>query len=181
MKPPSPNWSSTAKTSKTRPSSSPPDAARLIIKTNFNKTVTKRHVIDLDDLAVPEHFEKLRQLFHDPEKLRPQETTDQATKSVANLVGIIADNIRSRGYPDTVIARFMDRVVFCMFAEDVGLLPAKIFSTLLGKHLQDATGFDTKLLALFRAMASGGYLRQATPVDSLQSGSEVSTTPRSSS
>ena len=42
------------------------DAARLIIKTNFNKTVTKRHVINLDDLAVPEHFEKLRQLFPAP-------------------------------------------------------------------------------------------------------------------
>ncbi len=138
------------------------DASRLIIKTNFNKPVTKRHVIDLDDLAIPEHFEKLRSLFHDPEKLKPLETTDQATQAVAKLVGTVADNIRNRGHPDTVIARFMDRVVFCMFAEDVGLLPAEIFSTLLSKHLQDATGFDKKLHTLFRAMADGGEFGEHT-------------------
>ena len=138
------------------------DQTRIIIKTNFNKAVTRRHVLDLHDLADPEKFATLRNLFHDPEKLRPRETTDAATLAVANLVGTIADNLRARGHSDTVVARFMDRVVFCMFAEDVSLLPAGIFSALLGKHLIDATGFDAKLHALFRAMADGGSFGEHT-------------------
>lgn len=132
------------------------DAAKLIIKTNFNKTVTKRYEITLDDLNDPAKFERLRQLFHDPDKLKPTETTDAATSGVANIVGSAADLIRSRGYPDSEIARFLDRIVFCMFAEDVGLLPENIFTKLLARHKNETEGFDAKLKRLFEAMADGG-------------------------
>jgi hypothetical protein len=132
------------------------DASLLKIKTNFNKAVTRIFEIPLEALAQPEPLETLRRLFHDPEKLRPDKTTDDVTREVANLVGNVADKLRSRGYSDSTVARFLDRVVFCMFAEDVDLLPEHVFTRLLAPGTLDPEAVSRKINALFRAMADGG-------------------------
>ena len=54
------------------------------------------------------------------------------------------------------IARFLNRVVFCLFAEDTGLLPANIFSEVTRTGLDDPQLFAGALEDLFRAMAKGG-------------------------
>jgi hypothetical protein len=47
------------------------DMDRFVIHTNFTATVGKTYEISLDDLNTPRNIEILRNVFHDPEKLRP--------------------------------------------------------------------------------------------------------------
>ncbi|MCU0291079.1 MAG: hypothetical protein MUF10_03690, partial [Thermoanaerobaculaceae bacterium] len=54
-------------------------------------------------------------------------------------------------------ARFLDRIVFCMFAEDVGLLPKGIFTSALGASRQSPERLTKLLAGLFAAMADGGF------------------------
>ena len=54
------------------------------------------------------------------------------------------------------IARFLNRIVFCFFAEDTGLLPKNLFSELPRPALDDPHQFAQALESLFRAMAKGG-------------------------
>jgi hypothetical protein len=48
------------------------------------------------------------------------------------------------------------RLLFCLFAEDIGLLPPKLFSVLLERTRRRPTDFRMRLAQLFAAMASGG-------------------------
>lgn len=54
------------------------------------------------------------------------------------------------------MARFLDRIVFCMFAEDIGLLPAKLFTELLQKSRGTPAKFVRYIGLLFEAMRDGG-------------------------
>jgi len=54
------------------------------------------------------------------------------------------------------IARFLNRLVFCFFAEDTGLLPPGLFSNLLKLGLDDPHHLATAMENLFAAMATGG-------------------------
>jgi hypothetical protein len=55
------------------------------------------------------------------------------------------------------IAHFLIRLLFCLFTEDVGLLPNKLFSRLLQSTRQHSAVFAAQLQQLFDAMATGGY------------------------
>ncbi|HEY0386579.1 MAG TPA: DNA methyltransferase, partial [Pyrinomonadaceae bacterium] len=57
----------------------------------------------------------------------------------------------------THVARFLDRIVFCLFAEDVKLLPEKLFSQ-IAESSRSPEQFAALIAQLFDAMATGGYL-----------------------
>jgi len=65
-------------------------------------------------------------------------------------------SLRVRGLHPKAVAQFIDRTVFCLFAEDIGLLPAKVFTSLLEKTRHDPLRFTKLLSQLFSAMAHGG-------------------------
>ncbi|HTV75654.1 MAG TPA: DNA methyltransferase, partial [Candidatus Baltobacteraceae bacterium] len=54
------------------------------------------------------------------------------------------------------IARFLNRVVFCFFAEDTGLLPKNLFSDIAKTGVDDPKLFAETLEKLFAVMAKGG-------------------------
>ena len=54
------------------------------------------------------------------------------------------------------IARFLNRLVFCFFAEDTELLPKGIFSEICQLGLKDPQHFAESLESLFKCMAKGG-------------------------
>jgi uncharacterized tellurite resistance protein B-like protein len=54
------------------------------------------------------------------------------------------------------IARFLNRVVFCFFAEDTGLLPKNLFSDIAKTGIDDPKLFAETLEKLFAVMAKGG-------------------------
>ena len=51
--------------------------------------------------------------------------------------------MRARFTDSTKVAHFLDRLIFCMFAEDVGLLPNKVFSQFLKKYRIVTPGSST--------------------------------------
>ncbi|MGA2541960.1 MAG: DNA methyltransferase [Verrucomicrobiota bacterium] len=58
------------------------------------------------------------------------------------------------------IARFLNRIVFCMFAEDTRLLPEDLFTDILKTAVDDPAHFAKTLEDLFKVMATGGSFGQ---------------------
>jgi hypothetical protein len=149
------------------------DFDRYIIKTNFNGTVPETHEFTNDQLDRPEILRLLRALFEDPEFLKPQRTTAEVTENLAAQIGEIARSLQQREAVELAgvrtrkeldfaqrknlrIARFLNRIVFCFFAEDTGLLPKGLFTDLLKAGLDDLHHFAVTLEKLFEVMAGGG-------------------------
>ena len=98
----------------------------------------------------------LRRVFTDPESLRPGLTSEGITKQAAELFGQLADGLRVRGIPAPEAAHFLMKLMFCMFAEDIGLLPERVFSRLLTGARKDPVRLSKLLGNLFEAMCQGG-------------------------
>ncbi len=132
------------------------DLDRIVVHTNFTKTVSAAHEIPLEKLGEPRSLEILRAVFFDPEKLRPGKTSVAITQEAAEHFAAMAEAMRKRGLDSAEVAHFLDRVVFCLFAEDIGLLPNQIFTRITEKAGGDPAKFARFLAQLFAAMATGG-------------------------
>ena len=140
------------------------DLTRFEIHTNFTDTAKKVYRFALDDLvkntptsdcALPP-LDVLRALFTDPNRLRPNRTAVEVTELAAAEFAALADSLRRRGNDPERAAHFLMRLLFCLFAEDTGLLPPKLFSTLLQRTRSRPDDFKTRLAGLFTAMSTGG-------------------------
>jgi len=132
------------------------DMDRLVLHTNFTGTAPRTQELALEDLDSPKGLEVLRAVLFDPERLKPGTTSAAVTAEVASRLADVAWKLRSRGLDPEQVARFLDRVVFCLFAEDIGLLPAKLFSQIVEKSGRDPKRFARLIGQLFEAMAAGG-------------------------
>ena len=132
------------------------DLDRIIVHTNFTGTVSAMHEIALDRLGEPRSLEILRAVFFEPDKLRPGKTSQAVTQDAAQRFAGIAESMRAHGLDSGHVAHFLDRVVFCLFSEDIGLLPDMIFSRIADKSAGDPVKFCRLLSQLFEAMGKGG-------------------------
>lgn len=132
------------------------DLGRIIVHTNFTATAKQVHEIPLEALGEPRSLEILRAIFHDPEKLRPGRTSVAVTTEAASRFTEIAASMRDRHLDPGEIAHFLNRIIFCLFAEDIRLLPDSLFSRLAEKSSHDPVRFSQLLGQLFAAMATGG-------------------------
>jgi hypothetical protein len=133
------------------------DMDRIVIHTNFTGTVSAAHEIPLASLAVPRSIEIIRNVFFDPEKLRPGRTSLAVTQEAASHFADISASMRDRGLDPAAVAHFLDRIIFCLFAEDTGLLPDMVFTRIVDKAGGDMKLFGKFLGQLFDAMAGGGF------------------------
>jgi len=132
------------------------DMDRIIVHTNFTGTPTKVYEIRLLDFKEPDNLEILRAVFHDPYKLKPGTSRQAITEQAAQRLAAVAQSLRSRGFRPHKVARFLDRIVFCLFAEDIGLLPQGTFSEILDAYKHAPDQFSDAVAELFAKMASGG-------------------------
>jgi type II restriction/modification system DNA methylase subunit YeeA len=132
------------------------DLDRFEVHTNFTGTAKKVHAFDLAGLAEPKNLDILRRVFTDPESLRPGLTSKSVTEQASELFGKLADGMRLRKVDPQEAAHFLMRLMFCMFAEDIDLLPAKVFSRTLVKAKHEPAKLSNSLRQLFEAMAHGG-------------------------
>ncbi|HAS50676.1 MAG TPA: class I SAM-dependent DNA methyltransferase, partial [Gammaproteobacteria bacterium] len=132
------------------------DMETMEIHTNFSKTVNIVHRLTLDDLADPAKFELLRWAFLQPDCLQPTRTREAVTQTAATLLGGLAQALRQRGHAPQPVAHFLTRLLFCLFAEDIGLLPDRLFSTLIEESRRTPTDFPGLARDLFQAMHQGG-------------------------
>lgn len=132
------------------------DMARIVIHTNWTNTVSQIHELTLEDLREPHKLDLLRQVFEGSDRLRPSQSPQELTAKVAARFGELGRRLQDRGHDPREVAHFLNRLVFCMFAEDAGLLPNKLFTRLIRSVETRATVAASKLDDLFRAMSTGG-------------------------
>jgi len=131
------------------------------IQTNFPGMETVRHDISLLSLEQREQLEKLRRVFHAPAEFRPSRSVEAVTEAAANAFrGIVADMER-RGADPEKLARYLNQIVFCLYAQDAGLLPDKVFSEIIRQHFKDSATFDRAVRNLFSEMTGGGLFGAA--------------------
>jgi len=128
------------------------------IHTNWTNSVSKVYTISIADLLEPEKRAWLKAALSDPDALRPAKTRQELTEEVAGEFARLARSLRERGHVAEAVAHFINRLVFCMFAEDVRLLPEMIFSRMLDRALEDPKEFQSFARDLFTAMKAGGRI-----------------------
>ena len=132
------------------------DMARFRIRTNWTNSVSETHEFALEHLADAAVRDKLKWAMSEPERLRPGESRQALTEQAAKTFASLAQALRDRGHDAQAVAHFVNRLVFCMFAEDVGLLPQQMFSRMLKEAKRSPRTFPELARELFRAMSKGG-------------------------
>ncbi|MBU0752604.1 MAG: class I SAM-dependent DNA methyltransferase [Gammaproteobacteria bacterium] len=132
------------------------DRERIEIHTAFTGYPDEPRRIAIADIGAPENLQTLRWVFTEPEKLRPVKSLAAITEEAAGQFGALAETLRGRGQESHAVAHFLIQCLFCMFAEDEGLLPRGVFTGLLTKAASDPTRAANRLTALFAAMRDGG-------------------------
>ncbi len=115
----------------------------------------KSHRIFLEDLADPEKRDLLRAIWTDPLSLDPSKRSAAVTREIANQLAALAKSLESDGHNPQEIATFLQRCLFTMFAEDVGLLPKNGFLDLLRNVKDSPQGFPILVTNLWKEMATG--------------------------
>ena len=131
------------------------DMARFRIRTNWTNSVSETHEFGLEDLARADVRNLLKWAMSEPERLRPGVTRQTLTERTATTFANLAQTLRQRGEEPRAVAQFVNRLVFCMFAEDVDLLPDSMFTRMLERAVQAPDRFVPFAQQLFRAMAEG--------------------------
>lgn len=115
-----------------------------------------RHRIFLTDLEA--HLPTLRAIWTDPLSLDPAKHAAKVTREVATHLAELARALDAAGHPSEAIAQFLMRCLFTMFAEDVGLLPNRLFSDALeNRWLERPDQFQGGCRALWQAMDLGAH------------------------
>ena len=134
------------------------DMVQFRIRTNWTNSVSETHEFVLDDLADAVVRDKLKWAMSDPERLRPGESIQALTERAAGTFALLAQSLREHGHEPQVVAHFVNRLVFCMFAEDVGLLPDNMFTRMLEQARKRPQDFAALARDLFGAMSTGGRI-----------------------
>jgi hypothetical protein len=143
------------------------DFVRFEVHTKFENSPSRVYAFTLDDLlndkdtatcALPP-LEVLRHVFGDFNQLRPSFAADRVTRATALDFLRLAQQLDlesaldSSGKTPQDIARFLMRLVFCLFADSVELLPNHTFRRLIENDRFSYANFNRKLPMLFEAMS----------------------------
>lgn len=138
------------------------------IHTQFTGHPSVVHTITLDELAQPEKRALLKRVWENPESFRPKQTTRDITEAAAKSFALLAEQLRNRGKTKNaegqvtggadpeVVAHFLTQCLFCFFAEDVELLPRRMFEGLVNNRKLTADQLSVGLRNLFTTMRDGG-------------------------
>ena len=121
-------------------------------------------IIALDDIGQADNLNALRWLFSVDEvnKLRPLKSNAAITAEAAGEFARLASGMRQRGLDSQQVAHFLIQCIFCMYAEDEGLLHQgssdnpQIFTSILNSAREDVARAGKRIASLFTAMQQGG-------------------------
>ena len=112
--------------------------------------------IMLADLAREDVRERLHLVWTNPEALDPAKRSAEVTRDIAERLAIVARDMEKKEDPQ-VVALFLMRCLFTMFAEDAGLLPKRCFQDMLERHKGKVAKLQHSLTDLWRSMNAGGF------------------------
>ena len=145
------------------------------IQTNFPGMETARYDVGIGEFERPDRLELLRDVFFAPHRFRERlRSVDAVTRETAAVFqSIVVDMERTSGDSVTPhstttvtphsdagperLARYLNQLVFCLYAEDAGLLPEGLFTRIVAQHYRDPATFDRAIRSLFAQMATGGF------------------------
>jgi hypothetical protein len=134
------------------------------IRTHFSGYPTEKTVIRLEE--IPGKLEVLRRVFTNPDSFKPFKPSVEVTADLAREFSDLADKLIQRYPPGDLtlfqragdpVAHFLMKVMFCLFAEDIGALPDKVFTRLVNRCLYDPEQFQPNCAELFEKMKRGGW------------------------
>ena len=122
----------------------------------------RSHRLRLQDLRMDAVRQRLRTLWLDPMALDPARASAKVTREVAAKLATLARSLEAAGHAAEPVAAFLTRCLFCMFAEDVGLLPKAAdgqgaFVHLVRTHRDDPATLQQMLRVLWTDMDKGGF------------------------
>ncbi len=140
------------------------DRHTIRIHTQFNGHPSEKHIVPIEELKDPAKQELLRRVWLDPESFRPKETNRDITEKAAKSFATLADGLRKRGPQESPrkeqyaeqIAHFLTQTLFCFFAEDVGLLPGRMFEKIVSNRQMSSQQLTQTLQSLLTTMRDGG-------------------------
>ena len=133
------------------------DFETLIIYPQFTDRVNTPTRLTLADLLTARGLDTLRAVFTNPTVFKSEITADKATAEVAEQFSRLAERLRAAQHPPLAAAHFLIRLLFCLFAEDVKLLPEGLFARLIDRTRRQPAVFAAQLRQLFAAMQTGGW------------------------
>ena len=102
------------------------------------------------------HKELLRAIFTEPKNLDPSLRATKVTRQVAVHLAELAKLLESAGHEPELVAKFLMRCLFTMFAEDVSLLPEHLFTNAIKQRwLPKPETFKGQVESLWNAMNDG--------------------------
>jgi len=137
---------------------------RIEIHPCFTGYPSTPRIIHLEEIGQPHNLQALRWLFspEDIHKLRPLKSNAAITAEAASEFAKVAKSMRARGLDSQKVAHFLIQCIFCMYAEDEGLLhegtsdDAHIFTSTLKSARNDVERATKRITNLFTAMQKGG-------------------------
>jgi type II restriction/modification system DNA methylase subunit YeeA len=143
------------------------DLDRFEVHTNFTGTKKTVFSFTLHDLgaAPAEPLRILRAVMGEPTKLRPLETRHEITEAAASRFAELALSLQKRGHKPDAVAHFLNRLLFCLFAEDARLLPKGLVTRLVAMTKNTPERFDSAIKDLFEKMSVGGGMFGADPIE----------------
>ena len=138
------------------------DIHTIHIHTNFNNYPRQTHQITLDDILTGSGVEKLNWAFYQPDKFKPDKNQQQITKATAETFMAVANAMKQHqqltgeNYTPEQLAHFLVRLLFSLFAEDMGLLPDNLFTQIVKSRGGNYADLQPVLRSLFTSMREGG-------------------------
>ena len=128
------------------------------IQTNFPGMETARHDIGTRELDQPERLAFVSDVFFAPDRFQERLlTVDRVTQETVSLLQFIVEDMEQRNEDLERLARYLNQLVFCLYSEDAGLLPERLFSSIVRQHYRHPATFDRAVRSLFAQMATGGF------------------------
>lgn len=143
------------------------DRLTIRIHTQFTGHPSEMHQVRIAEMDQPDKLALLRRIWLAPESFKPKITNRDITEAAAKSFSTLAEGLRRRGISasddaQTVQLRanqgahFLTQCLFCFFAEDVGLLPGRMFERLVINRHITPDKLTLGLRDLFTAMQGGG-------------------------
>lgn len=144
------------------------DLNRFEIHTKFDSHKTRVYAFDLEELRLNKPVptsallprDVLEFVFKDRNRLRPEAVTEKVTRDAATDLLQLAQQLELERaasptpYTREQIAHFLIRIVFCLFADSIGLIPNNVFRKLVESSHTSRVNFNRKLPLLFEAMGN---------------------------
>ncbi|MGI8727921.1 MAG: class I SAM-dependent DNA methyltransferase [Solirubrobacterales bacterium] len=107
--------------------------------------------------TIEKHAPTLRAIWTDPHSLDQSRIAARVTREIAGHIANLARALEAAGHKPELVAQFLMRCLFTMFAEDIELLKERPFARMLQERwISDPTLFKPEAEDLWKAMNEGG-------------------------